>query len=316
MSEVLGLAKLAGVDDLEFVRGAIAAFSCKPDLSAREVHVGRLSRLQGHAGLPSDLDSALETLDQLREIQRLDGGYLLPTPIRRIEFTESHSMLIAVHPTKELHRHFSTVKRIGAARVVATSTTATLPEQPLAAWLGVDGRTAGTWTQIQMLDAKGKLSPSVYEDSLQGFGLTRAPGNHNCGVPTWVSLTSTSLASWRGVSLFRSPIAAKRYRYFLGRADSKKAILEGPTIQQHLRLRFGLATLLGMRMPIDLARREARTVLKFPLLPPPPERRLLLALCTPEGRGSGYEWSCPTDDILPIVKDGLLNLECEFIEHG
>lgn len=311
-----GLAVTAGLDELEFVRGAITAFSCRPDLSAREVHVGRISKLLEQAGLSHALDSSLETLNRLREVQPLDRGYILPTPIRCVELAAGHDMVIAVHPTQELCRHFGSVTRIGAGRVLASDKTLPLTRQSLGSWMGADGRTAAVWAQAEMLGAKAALSPSVVEDSLQAFAIKKMPGRSACGLPSWVSTSSEDQARWQGVSLFRAPNAGRSYRYFFARVGTNGSMLEGPKVQQHLRIRFGLAALIGARLAIEVVVRSDRTAFKLPLPPPPAERRLLIALCKPAEESGGYAWSCPTESIWPIVKDGLLNLGCEFIEHG
>lgn len=317
MQEVRGPTEQIGEDPVEYLRSAIAAYCCRPDLSAKEVHIGRLTRLYERAGLSNFLESSIDTLDQLREIQRLDGGYWLPTPIRYVGLTEEVGMILAVHPTEELRRHFRTVRRSGEARLLNPIDAATTANQSLVAWLGSDSRSTETWARLQLSLAKDLLAPSIYDDSVQVFGLKRMETAWaTFGTPTWLTPTSSGAASWQGFSLLRSRAGGKRYRYFLGRIGPKQSLLEGPQVKQHLRFRYGFAALLNLRLRIEVQQQGGRTLFKLPILPPESERRLLLALCLPEGLGDGYLWSCPTDEIWPIVRDGLQNLGCEYLNHG
>ncbi len=132
------------LDPLEYARGALCAASfIEPD-AARETHVMRLHNLFERAGFAASMADALGTMQFLREVEPLDGGYWIPTPVRVVELDGKYCLLVGPQPTSELQRHFAGARRAGAGRVTDLADVQDLPRQPLAAWRGSDGTSRST----------------------------------------------------------------------------------------------------------------------------------------------------------------------------
>lgn len=304
------------IDHLEFARGALCSMSFVSANTSREVHVTGLHDQFDRAGIAPSMTDALGTLQFLREAEPLDGGFWTPATTRVVDLDGKHCLLVGIHPTVELRRHFGSTCRAGAGRVTAAAEVSDLPKQLLAAWRGSDGRGASAWARSTIESAMEKFAPSIEEESLEAFATK--PGNGVTGrrhEPVWVRARESAICTWHGVGLFRARTSATRYRYFLGRHKSKSAFLEGPPAREPGRMQCGLAALQGQALTIKMASAGNAVSISLPLRAPTSLRRLLVALCDADVRSFGRIWTCRNPEYLPAIQASLQELECETAHH-
>lgn len=304
------------VDVLEFARGSLCSMSFVATDAAREVHVTRLRDQFDRAGIAALMTDALGTLRFLREAESLDNGYWIPAPTRVVDLGGMHCLLIGVHPTAELRRHFSSVRRAGAARVADAGEVADLPRQLVKAWRGHDGLAVSTWARTVIESAMQQFAASIADEGVEVFGTRFGRGEtgrrHE---PAWVQPDDGAACTWRGFGLFRARTGATRYRYFLGRHQARSAFLEGPPVREPIRMQFGLAALQNRALTIKIATSRDAVLISLPLRAPMALRRLLVALCDADTRSFDRTWICRTPESLPALRASLQELECEIIHH-
>ena len=304
------------IDSLEYARGVLCSLSFVATDTSREVHVARLHEHFDRAGIAPLLEDALDTLKLVREAEKLGGGYWIPPPIRAVELGGKHCLVIGVHPTAELRRHFGSARRSGAGRVADAKDVVGLPRQSLAAWRGHDGSDASTWARTAIESAMQQLAPSIVDAGLETFGIRAgrvAIGGSR--EPTWVRTGDAAACSWQGVGLFRARISATSYRYFLGQHQSKSAFLEGPPAREPIRMQFGLAALQHQPLTIKITLLRDSLSISLPLSAPTAVRRLLVALCEVDARSFGRTWTCQNPEYLPALQASLQELDCETTYH-
>lgn len=301
------------LDPLEFARGVLCAATFVAADEARETHVAKLHSLFERAGLAASMESALATMQFLREAEALGGGYWAVAPVRVVELSSDWQLLVGPQPTSELRRHFAHVRRAGAGRVTNHADTMALPRQSRAAWRGSDGDNARAWTQATITAAIKQLAPSVAPDNLQVF-VVRQTGGGRHG-PAWVEAGSATPCAWRGVSLFRARTGATRHRYFLGKHETSKEFLEGPQVFDAARLQCGLAALHGQPLIATVTALSGTSSISLPVAPPRSIRRLLVALCEADPRSFGRVWTCCVPAHVPVLLEALQELSCETKHH-
>ena len=304
------------IDPFEFARGTLCSLSYVATDTAHETHVTRLHDQFDRAGVAASMADALGTLQFLREAEPLDGGYWIPVPTRVVELGGRLSLFVGVHPTTELHRHFSSARRAGAGRVVDAREVAGLPRQSLASWRGHDGSDASTWARTTIELAMQQFAPSIVGNGLEAFGTKTGKGLAAMSrEPAWLEAGNSAACTWRGVGLFRARTSATRHRYFLGRNRSEAVFLEGPPARDSLRMQFGLAALQGQALTIKMASSQGAISISLPLNPPTALRRLLVALCDADVQSFGRIWMCRDPEYLPVLQAALQELECETACH-
>lgn len=301
------------LDPLEFARGVLCAATFVAADEARETHVAKLHSLFERAGLAASMESALATMQFLREAEALGGGYWAVAPVRAVELGPDWHLLVGPQPTSELQRHFAHVRRAGAGRVTNHADTVALPKQSRDAWRGGDGYSARGWTQATITTAIKQLAPSVAPDNLQVFVVRQAGGGRHG--PAWVEAGSATPCAWHGVSLFRTRTGATRYRYFLGRHETGQEFLEGPQVFDTGRLQCGLAALQGQQLIVTVTALSGTTSISLPVAPPRSIRRLLVALCEVDPGSFGRVWTCGVLAHVPVLLEALQELSCETKHH-
>lgn len=307
-----------GFDPLEVARGALASLSFISESSAREVHSGRIQEVFARSGIAQHtLIPTLDALGNLREIERLEYGYWLPTPPRKVSLDANTSLLVSVAPTIELQRHFATVRRAGLGRVVDTQQASALPTQPLHAWLDSVDIDTPTWAKSEIEFALSGLKPSIASADMEAFSIkvTRLPKQGVRNEPAWLSSTDRRASVWRNVKLFRSRIGGRHHRYFLGRVSNRGGLLEGLAIQDNLRLQYGFAALQGEPLTSSIRTKGDETHIKLPLSAPRSLYRLLSALCEPDPKSFGYLWVCRQAECWPTIEAALKDLGCEIANN-
>lgn len=305
-------------DPLEVARGALASLSFISECSAREVHSGRIQEVFARSGIGQHvLIPTLEALGNLREVERLEYGYWLPTPPRKVSLDANTSLLVSVAPTIELQRHFPTVRRAGLGRVVATQQAAALPSQPLRAWLDFADIDTPTWARAEIESALSGLKPSIASADMEAFGIkaTRLPKQGVRNEPAWLSSTDRRASVWRNVKLFRSRVSGRHYRYFLGRISNSGGLLEGLAVQDNLRLQYGFAALQGEPLTSSIRTKGDETYVRLPLSAPRSLYRLLSALCEPDPKSFSYRWVCRQTECWPTIEAALKDLGCEIANN-
>lgn len=306
------------LDSLEVARGALASLSFISECSAREVHSGRIQEIFARSGIGQHaLIPALEALGNLREVERLEYGYWLPTPPRKVSLDTDTSLLVSVAPTIELQRHFPTVRRAGLGRIVATQHVPALPSQPLRGWLDSVDIDTPMWARAEIESVLSGLKPSIASTDMEAFSIkaTRLAKQGVRNEPAWLSSTDRRASMWRNVKLFRSRISGRHYRYFLGRISNSGGLLEGLAVQDNLRLQYGLAALQGEPLTSSIRTKGDATCVRLPLPAPRPLRRLLSALCEPDPKSFGYLWVCRQAECWPTIEAALKDLGCEIANN-
>lgn len=304
-------------DPIEIARGAVSALCYVSQESSREVHVGKIHTYFERAGIAPAMTEALDLLHFLREAESLDGGYWIPAPTRRVDLEGSQCLVVGIHPTTELRRHFPSTLRAGAGRMGALAELSTLPAQSLEAWRGSDGLSADAWAQSFVDSAIDQCVPSIADDGMEALG-TRIQGGAAGRFRTsgWVPMGDQSACTWRGVGLFRARTSATRYRHFLGQHRSGSGFLEGPPVHDSLRMHYGLASLQGQPLTLSMATAGNAASIFLPVGPPAALRRLLVALCDPDLQSYGRTWLCRDRAWLPVLQTALQELGCETAYHG
>lgn len=304
-------------DPLETCRSAIAAWCWTSGLIAQEVHISRLSRLFERIAIdPTSFDRVLDIIDRLREIERLDHGYLAPTPLRRIDLDAELSLIVAVHSTEELSRHFPSIRRAGSGRVCSRREASDLIPQPLLDWLGADGLTAAEWTEQVITHPSQPLTESIPFDGLEVFSIKRSPQRNEIRrEPWWRAVSSGTECKWKNISLLRQRTGQSKYRYFLGRFANGR-MYEGQTLTDPRRAQFGLAALAGEPLTACWQEPSRELAVHLPLLLPRSEGRLLVALCDEVAGSHGYKWVCRRPAIRSVIQSALTRLDCEAIDNA
>lgn len=308
---------LPNFDPIEIVRGAVASLSVATDV-VLETNIGRIQEIFSRTELPSQsLKQALEDISALREAEHIGKGYWLPTPTRVVVLDDDISLLVSIAPTTELQRHFSSVRRAGLGRLVATAQVSHLPTQSLKSWRGTNDVDTVDWTRTQIQLIKNNLSPSIAPPDLEFFSVKSAsPQSHRPRrEPAWFSITDRRIPAWKDVYLFRTKLAPNHFRYFLGKLTSSRVLLEGPVVPDPLSLQYGLASLLGKPLTISIRLQANSMCIRLPLTAPRSVRRLLTALCEVEPKTFGYVWLCHKAECWPTVKFALQNLGCEITDY-
>jgi hypothetical protein len=294
------------LDPLEFCRGVVSALTYSSSGVQNEVHTSRILAQFEHIGIGSECDQSLRQVRALREIESVGHGYWIPTSTRVVALNSDQFMLISIHPTSELKRHFRTAHRVGTARVIGTCDAKDLPVQLLGAWGDSDGLSAKEWTKVTIDNSINQFLPSIYPDHADSFGIATGNKNSLLPLPIW----GKGVCTWRGVSLIRHQLGAK-FRYFLGRIDGDSAFFEGPAAPDAFRLQYGLAALSDKKLAVRVKKNKNSISMIFPLPVPKTLYRLLIALgeSLPEtARG----WKLINPDHWPIFSSAISDLNCEI----
>lgn len=305
-------------DPVEVVRGTVASLSVTTERAVHEMHIGRIQRIFSRTGLPSQaLKRALEDISALREAEYLGKGYWLPAPTRAVSLDDDTSLLVSIAPTTELQRHFSSVRRAGLGRLVATAQVSHLPSQSLKSWRGTGNFDTVTWVRTLITSATNNFRPSIASADLEAFSVKSArhvtPSPRR--KPVWLPITDRRVSAWNGVILFRSRLGPNSYRYFLGKLTSSRVLLEGPAVADNLSLQYGLASLLGEPLTVSTSSQADSMRVTLPLAAPRSVRRVLSALCEEYPKTFGYVWFCHKTECWTTVTSALQYLGCEVANH-
>lgn len=304
-------------DPLETCRSTIAAWCWTTDFTAKEVHVSRLSRQFERIAIDrTSFDRSLDVIELLREIERLDDGYLVPTSLRRIDLGLELSLIVAVHPTEELQRYFPSIYRAGSGRVCSRSEANDLIPQPLFDWLGTDRQTAAEWIMQVITHPLEPLTESVLDDGLEIFSIKKSTTSTQIRrEPLWHPIEAGTECKWKDISLLRQRTGQRTYRFFLGRF-AKGRMYEGQTLNDPRRAQYGLAALAGEPLTALWHGSSGEPAIHLPLLLPRSEGRLFAALCDEVAGSYGYKWLCRTSDIRSAIRSALKRLDCEVIDNA
>lgn len=314
-SSVLVRSKSAPViDTLELARGVIAAFTYSGAETQREIHTSRVSAQFSQLGVGEHCADALSTLLMLGEIEGLGHGYWISTPVRRISLSQGKALVIGVHPTTELQRHFPSIRRVGAARIAEEGEVQGLAAQPFGSWVNSDGLSATEWVKAQFENARRHLRPSPFPEELELFAVKAVrgvPGRKSSDdfVPQWLK----EFRRQNEIGLYRERLGA-RSRYFLGQFSRQENFLEGPIVRDSYRLQYGLAALWGKAFSAHVETHGTALALTFPLRLPFSLYRLLIAVGAPSPINS-LQWRLREQTCWPTVASEIAKLNCEIFHH-
>lgn len=300
------------LDPLEVARSALCVASYQAQDESQEVHIGKLLGHFDRVGLAAS--DALQILWFLREAESLKGGYWIPAPTRVVRLTDGVCLIVGIHPTDELRRHFPSVRRAGAGRVVAPRDVVDVPTQSLASWRGADGLTAPAWAQQTIGAAASQLVPSIVDGELEVFAV-RPRSSRSAPEAVWTKAGDGG-CEFRGTQFLRIRTAPRKHRYFLGRYRNKEVLLEGPAVSDAVRLQFGLAALAGQPLKPALTALNGTVLVNLPISAPTALRRLLVALCVEEERSFGRRWACNVEECQPVLRAALADLSGGEMLHG
>lgn len=308
-------------DPVEVVRGVVASLSVTSERIVHEINISRIHAICSRSEILSDtLKRTLEDIKALREVEHLGNGYWLPTPTRSVALNEETSLLISIAPTTELQRHFSGVQRGGLGRLVATAQVTRLPTQSLKSWRGTSDFDTPTWAHKKIQSATNDFRRSITPADLEAFSVKAVSRVSHAArrEPAWLSITNRRVATWNGVSLFRTRLGPNRYRYFLGKLTRNRALLEGPAVadpSDRFSMQYGLASLSDEPLTVLTHSQANVIVVTLPLAVPRSVLRLLSALFEADPKKNGYVWLCRQPECWPIIKSALQELGCEIANH-
>lgn len=298
------------IDPIEYARGYVAALSYVSATSAREVHVLRLRSTFERAGIAHKLRYALRVLDLMREVQRLEGGYWFPTPLRAVPVGEQ-AVLVAPSPTPELRRHFRGVTRAGYARTLRYSDAEALPTEELNDWLRLDVQDSVAWSEVQIANARAGMGPTIVSGNVEFFSLFGPRSAQEIAIrPAWTK-DARLCAQHKGVVLCRDRVQGTYLRHFLAQVEGGKVVGEGPTPHDLARMQYGLAGLVGKPVTIPMTMGEGEAMFDVPFRLPRAERQLVLALGVLESSFPGKVYRVRGANFISVVRDTLRRLGCE-----
>lgn len=305
-------------DQIEVARSTLACLCQMTGNTIHEIHINRIQDIWSRSDFPPQfMKDALEDVKTLREVEHLGKGYWLPTPTRLVSLNSDTSLLVSTAPTTELQRHFSSVRRAGLGRLVATTQVSHLPMQSMKSWRGASDLDTAASVRTLITLARNDFHPSILTPDIEAFSVkpTKSVISSSRRIPAWVSIKDRQMLAWTGVSLFRSRLSAKRHRYFLGKLTSKREFLEGPAILDNLSMQYGLASLLGKPLTVFIRKQANSFQINLPLMTPITVRRLLKALCEAPLNSFGYSWICHQFECEPTITLALQNLGSEIVTY-
>lgn len=297
-------------DVLEYGRAQLCCQSYVSATIAREIHVLRLRNAFDKAGIAARLRYAISVLDLMREVQRLKGGYLYPTPLRAISLEET-AIVIAPMSTEELKRHLARVERAGYARVLPRSELTDLPCQSLNDWAGFTTLDTRSWAQDLVNKACKEMSATVQPSNVEYYSVRHIPSAAgDRSIPFWSSDARIAAMPRDKVVFCRSRLAQNYYRYFWASVEKGRVVAEAAAPLEINRLQYGISAILGR--PITIAFSDRLLRIFAPL--PRPERRLLLALGIRTGSSSGKAYEFRSKEHMHVTMASLQRLGCRARE--
>src|SRR5687768_11516577 len=100
-------------DPIEQARGIASWLARRDEQTLVEFHTNAFRRAFVEVGPASAYRLGLSTMKLMREIQPLDGGYWLPTPVRSVPLLGGLSLLMSPAPTWHLVGEFPSARRAG-----------------------------------------------------------------------------------------------------------------------------------------------------------------------------------------------------------
>lgn len=300
-------------DQLELTRGVLALLSYEGDINSQ-----RIKNFLANIGMPSEVQrETLRDLKSLKELEGLGYGYWIPTPTRIVPINDRLSILISISPTAELKRHFPSISRAGLGRLVETSETYDLPVQSILSWRGIYEVDNAKHTLSFIRDNKDRLRPSTLPSHIEGFSINEKSLQHygSSYAPIWLPHNDPEILAFEGVSLFRTKVTKRFYRYFLARFRGADAFFEGIEIQDYRNFQYGFSALLGKSLSVLVKHFGSTTVITFPLLPPASINQLLICLCEKNLDRFGFVWTCYSIECWEVISSALTTLGCEILKH-
>jgi hypothetical protein len=261
-------------DRLDWVRGALCAFSYQSRTAARPVHIHRLNWYAARSAPGLDVQRTLTVLERIREVQRLDHGYWIPTPTRSVS-AGATVILVSTLPTRELQRRWGDVvlSGDGACRTASRQ----LPEIPcesFRSWLGAPADTS-EWTRAQYRNAAQALQPAEFNPA--EFEVLQL--NHSRTDIVWTSGARVlEVLGHEALLLCRPHAEERRAEIFLARHRDHRLTDEASVRAGHRRrLLWGTALRLGLSMRPVVHTDASFARFALPQRLPPEEERLISA---------------------------------------
>ncbi len=305
---------ISSFDPIELVRGVLSLLSHNGDIHSR-----RIQEILSNLGVISDdLVSSLRELRLLKEIEGLGYGYWVATPTRSVPINDHFSLLISIAPTYELKRHFPSIVRAGIGRVVPTSEVLSLPTQSMLSWRGLDGRSNADLTREFIEHNKENLKSSIMPLNLEAFSIKETSLKEHTVIqePTWLSYNDSRVLSYAKVSLFRTKVTKKYYRYFLGEIDHNGNFLEGVSVLDYRGFQFGFSAILEKPLSVLVRRSGNAIAITLPLFPSDSLKQILTSLCKIDEDRYGFVWFCSNVECWELISSVFKKIGCEIINYG
>jgi hypothetical protein len=262
-------------DRLDWVRGALCAFSYQSPKTARPVHIHRLAWYAGRTTPDLEVQRSLAVLERIREVQRLAHGHWLPTPTRSVAVDATH-VLVSALPTRELQRRWGDAVLVGDGACRTTSRHLTeIPCESFRSWLGAPADMS-EWTATQYRDAAKALCPAEFNSSeLEILQL-----NHSRSTLAWKPGPQALGAVAPDELLLCRPVAEeRRAEIFIAQHRNARLTAQASVHAAHRRrLVWGTARQMGLRLRPTVSSDASRMQFELPQRLPPEEERLMSAL--------------------------------------
>lgn len=300
-------------DRIELVRGVLALLSHNG-----EIHSRRIQEVLSNLGVLSDGQvSSLRELKLLKEIESLGYGYWVATPTRIVPLNNQLSLLVSIAPTDELKRHFPSVVRAGVGRVVVASEVVSLPTQSMLSWRGLSDQSNADLTREFIEHSKENFKSSMMPLNLEAFSIKEISFKKHVVIqePIWLPYNDYRVLSYAKVSLFRTKVTKKYYRYFIGQICHAGNLLEGAAILDYRSFQLGFSAILGKPLSVLVRRSSNTIVITLPLAPSDSLKQILTSLCKIDEERYGFVWFCNSAKCWELVSSVFKEIGCEIINH-
>jgi hypothetical protein len=302
------------VDAVEQARGITSWLARRDEQTLVEFHTNAFRRAFVEVGPASAYRLGLSTMKLLGEIQPLEAGYWLPTPVRSVPLLGGHSLLISPATTWHLRREFPSTQRAGLSRVAIDAELTSLPQQPLTAWLGTDPSSLLAWSEHVLRSCASSLQRSAPRPGLEFFQVRENDwGDQPRRGFAWTSTSANALRLGERMHLCRERVGPNAMTFCVVEMMGGSVFAEAPLSASPQLFQYAVAAAAGTpaQFALDEEADTFRVAMASPL--PPSTYRLFEAIGkkdSREGKRRRYEFDTR---FMPQVTASLNSIHCERV---
>jgi hypothetical protein len=233
--------------DLDIARAVIISSTRSALNGLSKCHILRLTNLSRIFGMKGSMKDTLKTLEDLREVQELDGGYWIPAPPKSVKINDEW-LISSPIPTSQLSPELVFLENIGFARLTRNSLLNGLVQR-LEDWMGMPNCLCA-WILDEIDFAKSKLKQTTLnKNDLEFYLPWYAQKNAN-----WLSVTELTSLSRDSLFLGRSLAGGVSKYYWCG--------FDGDVLQESL-INFPKHELIKIQFALEILHDSAWRVLRI-----------------------------------------------------